>query len=182
MEFKPTKFKDVFLIAPKVWNDERGFFLESYSKNKFSEAGINIDFVQDNHSMSAKKGVLRGLHFQKPPFAQTKLVRVTRGRVYDAIVDLRKESETFGVWQGFELSAENFQMLLVPKGFAHGFLTLEDNTEFLYKCDEFYHPEADSGIVWNDPDLSIDWPMKENLIVSEKDLRLGFFRDMKVSF
>lgn len=177
MEFIPTKFKDAYLIKPKVFQDARGFFLESYSKVKFEEAGININFVQDNHSMSVKKGVLRGLHFQAPPFSQTKLVRVTHGKVYDVIVDLRKESKTFGTWQGFELSSENFLQLLVPRGFAHGFLTLEDNTEFLYKCDEFYHPEADSGITWNDPDLKIDWPMKENLIISEKDSGLGFFRD-----
>jgi dTDP-4-dehydrorhamnose 3,5-epimerase len=182
MEFMPTKFKDAYLIRPKVFQDERGFFLESYSKKVFEEQGISIDFVQDNHSLSAKAGVLRGLHFQSPPFSQTKLVRVTRGKVYDVIVDLRKESKMFGIWQGFELSAENFLQLLVPKGFAHGFLTLEDNTEFLYKCDELYHPEVDSGIVWNDPDLKIDWPMKDNLVISEKDSKLGFFKDLESPF
>ncbi len=171
MEFKKTKFKDAWLIVPQVFQDARGFFMESYSKKEFEEAGIDIDFVQDNHSLSAKKGVLRGLHFQKPPYAQTKLVRVTRGKVYDVILDLRKDSETFGQWQGFELSAENFQMLLVPRGFAHSFLTLEDNTEFQYKCDEFYHPESDSGIIWNDLELKIDWPI-ENPILSEKDAKL----------
>ncbi|MDQ1284478.1 MAG: dTDP-4-dehydrorhamnose 3,5-epimerase [Patescibacteria group bacterium] len=182
MEFIKTKFKDVYIIKPQVFEDERGFFLESYSKKKLEEQGIKIDFLQDNHSMSVQKGVLRGLHFQKPPFAQTKLVRVTKGSVQDVIVDLRKESETFGQWESFTLSAENFQMLLVPKGFAHGFLTLEDNTEFLYKCDEFYHPEADSGIIWNDPDLAIDWLIKENPVISEKDAKLGFLKDLDLLF
>lgn len=171
MEFQKTDLKDAYLIKPQVFRDQRGFFLESYSKRKFEEAGIDMDFVQDNHSLSTQKGVLRGLHFQTPPFAQTKLVRVTHGKVYDVIVDLRKNSETFGQWQGFELTAENFSMLLVPKGFAHAFLTLEDNTEFFYKCDEFYHPEADSGIIWNDPTLKINWPV-ENPILSEKDAKL----------
>lgn len=181
MEFQKTKFKDVYLITPQVFEDARGFFLESYSKQEFEKNDIAIDFVQDNHSLSAQKGVLRGLHFQKPPFAQTKLVRVTRGKAYDVIVDLRKNSETFGQWEGFELSAENFQMLLIPRGFAHGFLTLADNTEFQYKCDEFYHPEADAGVIWNDPDLKIDWPLK-NPILSEKDAKLAFFKDLKSPF
>ncbi len=188
MEFKKTKFEGAFIIEPQVFRDPRGFFLESYSKQKFQEAGVDIDFVQDNHSLSTQKGVLRGLHFQKPPFAQAKLVRVTRGKVYDVIVDLRKDSKTYGQWQGFEIAApassadkENFQMLFIPRGFAHGFLTLEDNTEFQYKCDEFYHPESDSGIIWNDPDLKIDWPI-ENPILSEKDAQLGFFKDLQSSF
>ncbi len=177
MEFKKTKLKDAYLITPQVFEDARGFFLESYSQQEFETQGIRIDFVQDNYSKSVKAGVLRGLHFQKPPYAQTKLVRVARGKVYDVILDLRKDSETFGQWEGFELSAENFQMLLVPRGFAHGFLTLEDDTEFLYKCDEFYHPESDSGIIWNDPTLKIDWPI-ETPILSEKDAQLGFFKDL----
>ncbi len=181
MEFIKTKFVGAYLIKPQVFGDKRGFFMESYSKKEFEKAGIEIDFVQDNHSLSEKKGVLRGLHFQAPPFAQTKLVRVTRGKVYDVIVDLRKDSETFGEWEGFELSGENFQMLLVPRGFAHSFLTLEDNTEFQYKCDEFYHPEVDSGIIWNDPDLKIDWPIAEP-ILSEKDSSLGTFKDLNSPF
>lgn len=156
------------MIRPQVFKDDRGFFLETYSKKKFEEAGIAVDFVQDNHSMSAQKGVLRGLHFQKTPFSQAKLVKVTKGKVYDVIVDLRKDSPTFGRWQGFELSAENFLMLFVPRGFAHGFVTLEDNTEFQYKCDNFYASEYDSGIIWNDPDLAIDWPVSEP-VLSEKD-------------
>lgn len=171
MEFIKTELKDAWLIQPRVFRDLRGFFLESYSKRKFLEAGIAADFVQDNHSLSVKMGVLRGLHFQKPPHTQAKLVRVTKGKVYDVIVDLRKESETYGAWQGFELSAENFRMLFVPRGFAHGFLTLEDNTEFEYKCDNFYESNAESGIIWNDPDLNIDWPIY-NPVLSEKDAQL----------
>ena len=181
MKFEKTVLKDAYLITPQVFRDARGFFLESYSKQKFQAAGIDIEFVQDNRSLSTQKGVLRGLHFQNPPHAQAKLVSVTRGKVFDVIVDLRKGSETFGRWQGFELSAENFQMLLVPRGFAHGFMTLEDDTEFQYKCDEFYHPESDSGIVWNDPTLKIDWPV-ENPILSEKDQKLGAFEDFKSPF
>jgi dTDP-4-dehydrorhamnose 3,5-epimerase len=181
MEFIPTKLKDAYLIKPRVFQDPRGFFLESYSKKIFAENGIDIEFVQDNHSMSAKKGVLRGLHFQNPSFSQAKLVRVTRGKVYDVIVDLRKNSETFGSWQGFELSAENFMMLFVPRGFAHGFITLEDNTEFQYKCDNYYSPESESGIIWNDPELDIDWPVN-NPTLSEKDKNLKFFKDFKSSF
>ncbi|OGI34924.1 MAG: dTDP-4-dehydrorhamnose 3,5-epimerase [Candidatus Moranbacteria bacterium RIFOXYA2_FULL_43_15] len=176
MEFIQTKFKDAYIIKPQVFTDQRGFFLESYSKRDFEKQGITVDFVQDNHSRSTAKGVLRGLHFQKPPFAQTKLVRVTKGSVYDVIVDLRKGSETFGQWEGFRLSADSFKMLLIPKGFAHGFLTLEDDTEFMYKCDEFYHPEANAGIIWNDPDLKINWPI-ENPTLSEKDGKLQSWKD-----
>ena len=181
MEFKKTKLKDVWLIKPDVFRDKRGFFLESYSKKEFERHNINIDFVQDNHSFSNKAGVLRGLHFQNSPFAQAKLVRVTKGSVYDVIIDLRKKSLTFGQWQGFNLSAKNFLMLLIPRGFAHGFVTLEDKTEFMYKCDEFYHPEADSGIIWNDPSLKINWPIKKP-ILSEKDAKLGFFKNLKKLF
>lgn len=168
MEFIKTKLDGAYIIKPRVFGDSRGFFLESYSKKKFEEAGITADFVQDNHSLSKEKGVLRGLHFQLPPFTQTKLIRVTRGKVYDVIVDLRKDSPTFKAWQGFELSAGNFEMLLIPKGFAHGFATLEENTEFMYKVDEFYAPDNEGGIIWNDKDLAIDWPV-ENPILSDKD-------------
>ena len=168
MEFIETKFKDAWLIKPSVFSDERGFFMESYSKKAFSGHGIDAEFVQDNHSLSVSRGVLRGLHFQNPPHAQAKLVRATRGLVYDVIVDLRKDSPTFGQWQGFELSGKNFLMLFVPRGFAHGFCTLEDNTEFQYKCDNSYEPSSEGGIIWNDPELKIDWPV-ENPILSEKD-------------
>lgn len=181
MEFVPTKFEDAWLIKPQVFQDKRGFFLETYSKRVFEEKGIDIDFVQDNHSMSFAKGVLRGIHFQKPPHAQTKLVRVTKGSVYDVIVDIRKNSPTYGQWEGFTLSADNFLILFVPKGFGHGFCTLEENTEFLYKVDEFYAPETDSGIIWNDPTLAINWPIKEP-ILSDKDKSLLKFSEVQSSF
>jgi dTDP-4-dehydrorhamnose 3,5-epimerase len=176
MEFIKTRLEGAYLIIPRVFKDERGLFLETYSRKEFEQAGIVTEFVQDNHSMSGKKGVLRGLHFQLPPASQAKLVRVTKGSVYDVIVDLRKNSETFGRWQGFELSSKNFNMLFIPKGFAHGFCTLEENTEFQYKCDDFYVPESDSGLLWNDSDLKIDWPIK-NPILSEKDKKQQTFKN-----
>jgi dTDP-4-dehydrorhamnose 3,5-epimerase len=181
MEFVETSLKGAYLIKPKVFRDERGFFLEFWNEKIFAENGIDVKFVQDNHSLSAKNGTLRGLHFQLPPNAQAKLVRVMRGKVYDVIVDLRKDSETFGKWEGFELSGNNFQMLFIPRGFAHAFLTLEDNTEFMYKVDNFYAPESDSGIIWNDPDLAIDWPVKEP-ILSKKDGNLQNFKNFNSPF
>jgi dTDP-4-dehydrorhamnose 3,5-epimerase len=181
MEFIPTKLKDAYLIKPQVFRDERGFFLESYSQKVFAEGGIQADFIQDNHSMSVEKGVLRGLHFQELPFTQAKLVRVTQGKVYDVIVDLRKDSETFQQWEGFTLSAENFEILFIPRGFAHGFLTLDDNTEFQYKCDNYYSQDSESGIIWNDPELDIDWPIK-NPILSDKDKNLKLLKDIIIPF
>ena len=169
MNFKETNLKGVYLIKPKVFQDERGFFLENYSEKKFKEAGIDVKFVQDNRSMSVEKGVLRGLHFQKPPYTQAKLVSVTKGAVYDVVIDLQKDSETFGKWEGFELTADNFLMLFIPRGFAHGFCTLEKNTEFTYKCDNFYNPESESGIIWSDKDLNIKWPLEKEPILSDKD-------------
>ena len=182
MEFQKTTLKNALLIQPKVFEDQRGFFLESYSKEGFKKAGIDADFVQDNHSFSVPKSVLRGLHFQKPPHAQAKLVRVTKGAVFDAIVDLREDSETFGKWEGFELSASNKLMLFVPRGFAHGFCTLEENTEFMYKVDNFYAPRSDSGIIWNDPTLNIKWPLEGEPIISEKDAKMGMFANLKSPF
>lgn len=181
MEFIETSLKDAYLIKPKVFRDERGFFLESYNKKTFAEHEITADFLQDNHSMSMKKGVLRGLHFQLPPMEQAKLVRVTRGAVYDVIVDLRKNSPAFGKWEGFELTDKNFQMLFIPRGFAHAYQTLEDNTEFIYKVDNYYAPESDSGIIWNDSDLAITWPIK-NPILSEKDIKLQKFKEFNSPF
>ncbi|HEX7586404.1 MAG TPA: dTDP-4-dehydrorhamnose 3,5-epimerase [Patescibacteria group bacterium] len=181
MEFQKISLKGAFLIKPQVFQDERGFFVENYSKKKFLEAGIEADFVQDNHSLSVSKGILRGLHFQNLQDSQAKLVRVTRGAAYDVIVDLRKNSETFGKWEGFELTSDNFYMLYVPRGFAHGFVTLEDYTEFQYKCDNFYNPANESGIIWNDPELKIYWPI-ESPILSEKDKKLPFFKDLKSPF
>lgn len=177
----PTTLKGAYLIKPQVFQDERGFFMETYSAKDFKAAGITADFVQDNHSMSVTKGVLRGLHFQLPGYTQAKLVRVTKGAVYDVIVDLRKDSKTYGKWEAFELTAKNFYMLFVPRGFAHGFCTLEDYTEFQYKCDNLYIPANEGGIIWNDPDLKIYWPI-ENPILSEKDKKNKFFKDIKSPF
>lgn len=181
MEFEETSLKGAYLIKPRIFQDERGFFLENYSKKIFAENGIEADFVQDNHSLSVTKNVLRGLHFQNPSNTQAKLVRVTRGAVYDVIVDLRKDSQTYGKWKSFEITASNFYMLYIPRGFAHGFCTLEDYTEFQYKCDNFYVPQNESGIIWNDPDLKINWPV-ENPILSEKDKRLQLFKYLKSPF
>lgn len=147
----------VLYLEPKVFGDERGFFYESFSQRDFTALGIDVSWVQDNHSKSVK-GVLRGLHFQKEGMAQDKLVRCTAGRVYDVVVDLRRSSATFGKWAGFELSVANKRLLFVPKGFAHGFMSLEDNTEFLYKCSNFYDPSSEGGIAWNDPTIGIVWP------------------------
>lgn len=181
MEILKTTLEGAYLIKPQVFQDERGFFMETFSKQKFDEFGITADFVQDNHAMSVTKGVLRGLHFQLGERAQAKLVRVTKGAVYDVIVDLRKDSQTYGKWESFELTADNFLMLYVPRGFAHGYCTLEDYTEFQYKCDNFYAPQSDSGLIWNDPDLKIHWPI-ENPILSEKDGKQQFFRDFNSPF
>ena len=165
-----TPIKDLVIIQPKVFGDERGFFQETYNEKAFSEHGLKMKFVQDNHSKS-KKGVLRGLHFQTK-FSQGKLVRVIKGSVYDVAVDLRKESESFGQWFGVLLTEENKTMFYVPEGFAHGFLTLEDDTEFLYKCTNLYSPEHDSGLRWNDPTISIDWKFEE-FNITEEDLTIS---------
>lgn len=163
-----TKLSGVWIIEPDVFGDHRGFFMESYSEKKFAELGLNYEFVQDNHSLSVEAGVLRGLHYQLNPKAQTKLVRVTSGAIYDVVVDIRRQSPTFGQWVGVIISASNKRQLLVPKGFAHGFCTLVPNTEVLYKVDEYYSPEHDRGILWSDPALRIDWPVAAP-ILSEKD-------------
>ena len=157
------------IIEPAVFGDERGYFMETYNQQDFSEAGLDMKFVQDNQSMSVK-GVLRGLHFQKE-YPQGKLVRVVRGTVFDVAVDLRSGSNTYGKWFGVELSAENKKQFYIPEGFAHGFLVLSDEAEFAYKCTDFYHPGDEGGLAWNDPEISIDWPIEEgmNLIISEKD-------------
>ncbi len=181
MEITKSNLQDLLLIKPKVFKDHRGFFLESYSEKTFKDNGVDITFVQDNHAMSVEKGVLRGLHFQLPPYTQTKLVRITCGAVYDVAVDLRKNSHTYGKWQGFELSAKNNNILLVPKGFAHGYCTLEENTEFLYKCDNFYTPDYESAIRWNDPDLQIDWPV-DHPILSKKDAQAPFLKEFTSPF
>ncbi len=172
MKVTDTKLTDVKIVEMDVFGDQRGFFTESYSKAKFAEHGLKYDFVQDNHSLSAEAGVLRGLHFQKGEAAQTKLIRVVTGAVLDVVVDIRKGSPTYGQWDGFILSEHNHRQLLVPKGYAHGFVTLTPNVNFLYKCDNYYNAKADGGIAFDDPDLAIDWPIDPSrAIMSEKDHR-----------
>ena len=167
---KETKLQDVKLITPAVFGDNRGFFTESYSDRDFKAAGIDFDFIQDNHSLSTQAGVLRGLHFQRGKAAQTKLIRVATGAVLDVIVDLRKGSPTYKQWEGYILSESNHRQLLVPKGYAHGFVTLTDNVNFLYKCDNYYDAEADGGISFKTLELNIDWPIDlDKAITSEKD-------------
>ncbi len=170
MNITSTDLPGVFLLEPDVFNDSRGFFLESYNQRTFSEAGLNYNFVQDNHSLSLDAGVIRGMHYQLTPKAQTKLLHVLTGAIIDVVVDIRNNSPTFARWIMVTLSATNKKQLLVPKGFAHGFCTLEPHTEVLYKVDEYYSPEHDRGILWKDPNLGIPWPT-EHPILSDKDLR-----------
>ena len=176
MQITETGLPGLLLIEPKVFGDDRGFFLETWSRAAFADQGLDYDFVQDNHARSGSAGVLRGLHFQLPPAAQAKLVRVTRGAVYDVAVDLRLGSPGFGQWYGAELSAANFRQLLVPRGFAHGYLTLTPDTEFLYKVDAPYAPDLDAGLAWDDPGLAVAWPLAEHGIaaplLSDKDRSL----------
>lgn len=181
MNIEQTEIDDVLILEPRVFGDHRGWFTETYSKTKFQELGIGIEFVQDNHSMSALKGTLRGLHFQTNPKAQTKLVRCTKGKILDVAVDLRKGSSTYKQWVGVELSEENKKQLLIPKGFAHGFLTLTDNVEVQYKVDEYYAPECDRSIRFDDPEIGVDWGV-ENPILSEKDLEAPLLKDSDVDF
>ncbi len=180
MNFIKLDIPGLVIIEPSVFADDRGFFLESYNKKVFSENGIDVEFVQDNHSRSSK-GVLRGLHFQKPPFAQDKLVRVTKGEVFDVAVDIRPDSPTFGRWSGTILSEDNKKMFFIPQGFAHGFLVLSDVADFQYKCSNFYSKESEGGVLWNDPQIGIDWPLKENLILSDKDKLWPLLQDLKNS-
>ncbi|HAZ3539946.1 TPA: dTDP-4-dehydrorhamnose 3,5-epimerase, partial [Escherichia coli] len=160
---------DVLIFEPKVFGDERGFFMESFNQKVFEEAvGRKVEFVQDNHSKSSK-GVLRGLHYQLEPYAQGKLVRCVVGEVFDVAVDIRKSSPTFGKWVGVNLSAENKRQLWIPEGFAHGFLVLSETAEFLYKTTNYYHPEAEGSLLWNDDDININWPSSFDIILSKKD-------------
>lgn len=180
MEIIKTGINGLILIQPKINLDERGHFFESYQKLKFQEIGINADFVQDNESKS-QKGVLRGLHFQCYPFAQGKLVRVINGSVVDVAVDIRRSSPTYGKWFKVLLSEHNKTMMWIPVGFAHGFVTLEDNTIFQYKCTNYYNKISERSIIWNDPDLNIDWDFGKP-IVSEKDMKGGMFKDLDIYF
>jgi dTDP-4-dehydrorhamnose 3,5-epimerase len=174
MKFVSTNIPEVFLIEPAIFGDHRGFFMETWEKQRFSDAGISNDFVQDNHSRS-KQNTLRGLHYQEP-YGQGKLVRVVAGEVYDVAVDIRKGSPTFGSYYAAILSEENKHQLWVPPGFAHGFCVLSESADFVYKCSEFYHPEAEHTILWNDPDIGIDWPI-EDVILSDKDKSGSLLKD-----
>jgi dTDP-4-dehydrorhamnose 3,5-epimerase len=181
MELIKTDINDLYIIEPQVFKDNRGWFMESYSAQKFKENGIDIEFIQDNHSLSKEKGVLRGLHFQLDPKSQTKLVRCTRGKIYDVAVDLREGSPTYKKWFGVELSAENKKQFLIPKGFAHGFLTLTENTEVQYKVDEYYAPEYDRSIRFDDPEINVEWGI-EDPILSEKDKNAPLFKNSDCNF
>lgn len=182
MPFIATDFPGLFVFEPKVFEDSRGYFFESYNENTFQEQGINIRWVQDNQS-SSTYGVIRGLHYQLPPHAQTKLVRVLRGKILDVVVDIRQGSPTFGKYYSKVLSAKNKRQLLIPRGFAHGFSVLSEKAEVMYKCDGFYNKESEGGIIYNDPALAIDWRIPEGeAIVSEKDLALPTLADCRNSF
>lgn len=180
MEIKTTPIKDLLIIQPRVFPDNRGYFFESFNQRKYIAEGLDLTFVQDNLSKS-DQGVLRGLHFQKPPYAQGKLVYVIRGSVLDVAVDLRKDSQTYGQHFSIVLSEENHTQFYVPEGFAHGFVTLEDNTIFAYKCTNFYNPESEGAIIWNDRDLNIDWKINQPTI-SEKDMKAVDFKNFKSPF
>lgn len=180
MELIKTEIEGVYILEPKVFGDNRGYFMETYNENEFKRLGLDYKFVQDNQSKS-KKGVLRGLHFQRK-FPQAKLVRVLEGEVFDVAVDLRKDSPTYGKWVGTILSDENKRQFMIPRGFAHGFVVLSETATFTYKCDEFYHPEDEGGIMWNDKDVGIIWPIEEEPILSEKDKLHPSLKDSKISF
>ena len=177
-EFKKLSIPDVILVTPKVYGDNRGFFLEGYKKSEFFNHGITVEFNQDNHSQSTK-GVLRGLHYQKAPKAQAKLVRCIEGEIFDVSVDIRKNSPTFGKWVGEKLSAENKNMLFIPEGFAHGFVVLSEKAQLLYKASNEFAPDFDRGVRWNDPDININWGIDFEPILSEKDTKQPFLRELK---
>ena len=181
MDIIKTKIDGVYVLIPRVFGDYRGFFMESWSKKTMDEAGLFYDFVQDNHSLSTVKGTLRGIHFQKGDKSQAKLVRVVTGAALDVAVDLRHDSPTYKQWVGVELSAENKKQLLIPRGFGHGFVTLTDHVEFLYKADNYYAPEADGGIRWNDPEIGVEWGVADP-ILSEKDKKNPFLKDAGILF
>ena len=180
MNITKTDIEGLIIIEPQIFKDSRGAFFESWNAKKFKQLGINEDFVQDNQSVSSK-GVLRGLHFQNPPYAQAKLVRVIEGSVLDVAVDLRKNSPTYGKHVSVILSEQNNKSFFIPKGFAHGFLSLEDNTVFNYKCSDYYNKESEGSLLWNDEDLKIDWQI-DNPLVSEKDLQADLFKNFKTKF
>lgn len=176
-----TDVLDVYILEPDVFGDNRGWFMESWSQKKMEDAGLYYNFIQDNHSFSAQKGTLRGLHFQKGEAAQAKLVRCAKGAVLDVAVDMRKGSPTYKKWVAVELSAENYRQLLIPRGFLHGFVTLTDDVEFLYKADNLYSPENDRNILWNDPEIGVEWNIT-NPIISDKDLKAPKLSESDIDF
>jgi len=182
LETEQTGLPGVVILTPRRFEDHRGFFSESWNQARLAEAGINVDFAQDNHSFSRVAGTLRGLHFQAPPHAQDKLVRCGRGRLFDVAVDIRKGSPTFGKWVGVELSFENGRQLFVPKGFLHGFICREPDTEIIYKCSDVYAPECDGAVRWDDPDIGIDWGHNGDPVLSEKDGVAPFLADFESPF
>ncbi|PWW31282.1 dTDP-4-dehydrorhamnose 3,5-epimerase [Cytobacillus oceanisediminis] len=182
MKLIETNLKEIILIEPEVYGDHRGWFMETYNNIKFKAAGIDYNFFQDNQSFSASSGTLRGLHYQLNPKAQTKLVRCTIGSIYDVAVDIRKGSPTYGQWYGTVLSSDNKKQLLIPKGFAHGFMTLTEGAEVQYKVDEVYSPENDRGILWSDPEIDITWPKGINPVLSSKDEKAPLLKDAENNF
>jgi len=182
MQITETFIQDLKVVEPKVFGDHRGWFMETYNAEAFQKAGMDIRFVQDNQSFSATKGTLRGLHYQLNPKAQTKLVRCTKGAIYDVAVDIRKGSPTFGKWFGIELSAENKKQLFIPQGFAHGFMTMTDDVEVQYKVDNLYAPDCDRGIIWNDPAIGIEWPLDITPVLSEKDEKAPLLKEADHNF
>jgi dTDP-4-dehydrorhamnose 3,5-epimerase len=182
MKAETTALDGVLILTPQRFGDDRGWFAETYNASRMAEAGISTVFVQDNHSMSGAVGTLRGLHYQRPPHAQDKLVRCSRGVVFDVAVDIRRGSATFGKWVGVELSAQNGRQLLVPKGFLHGFVTRVPDTEVQYKCSDIYAPECDGGVRWDDPDIGIDWGLTDDPVLSAKDQVAPLLRDVETPF
>lgn len=177
-----TPIEGLLIIEPRVFHDARGYFVETYNEQRYREAGVDATFVQDNQSCSTY-GVVRGLHFQKPPYTQAKLVSCTKGRVLDVAVDLRKESPTYGKWYAVELSEENHRQFYIPRGFAHGFSVLSEQAVFTYKCDNLYHPEAEGGLLLSDPDVAIEWQVPEEMrVISEKDTKHPLFKDLVSPF
>ena len=173
---------EILVLTPKRHIDNRGFFAETWRQQNFLDLNLELNFVQDNHSVSLKTGTLRGLHFQSPPHAQAKLVRCGKGMVFDVVVDIRKGSPSYGMWNGYHLSSQNGRQLYIPKGFAHGFLTLEPESEIIYKCTDYYVPETEKSLRWNDPDLRIQWPTYDEVLISEKDAKAPLLSEIDSPF
>ncbi|SFH49785.1 dTDP-4-dehydrorhamnose 3,5-epimerase [Palleronia marisminoris] len=182
MNIEATSLPDVFCVTPRRFGDARGFFAETWSRSRMARAGIDVEFVQDNHSLSEAAGTVRGLHFQAAPHAQAKLVRCGRGRLFDVAVDIRRGSASYGQWVGVELSFENGRQLYIPAGFAHGFVTLEPGTEIVYKCSDVYAPDTEGSVRWDDPDLGIDWPLSGAPVLSDKDAAAPLLADLDSPF